>query len=105
LDGTTTSDALVEILNVAATGSVDDLTYSLVQPLTFGCDVSTTGTVLVAASTPVGTVPGTPDFDLDKGTLGDPGDPVFLCFTVTAESGLTQGQTGSATWQFSATSQ
>ena len=105
LDDTTTSDALVAITNVAAVGDVSDLSYKLVQPTTFECDALTTGTVLIAAATAVGSVPGSPSFALDKGTLGDPGDPVFLCFVVTAESGLTQGQTGSATWQFTATSQ
>lgn len=105
LDGTTTSDALVAINNVAPTGVVDDLTYTILQPTAFECDSGTTGATLVAAATALGTVPGSPDFALDKGTLGNPGDPVFLCFIVTAENGLTQGQSGSATWQFQATSQ
>ena len=105
LDATTTSDALVAVLNVAPTGTVSNLTYKLVQPAAFECDSGTTGTVLVPALTALGTVPGSPGFALSKGTLGDPGDPVFLCFTVTAGGSLTQGQTGSATWQFQATSQ
>jgi predicted ribosomally synthesized peptide with SipW-like signal peptide len=105
LDSTTSSDAVVTIANASTSGTVTDLTYSLVSPSAFGCDSATTGTELVAAGTGVNTVPSSPTFALTHGTSGDPGDPVFLCFTVTAGSGLTQGQTGSTTWQFTATSQ
>jgi predicted ribosomally synthesized peptide with SipW-like signal peptide len=106
LDGPTTNDAIVTISNAATTGTVTNLTYTLIQPTTFGCAVGTTGTELVPALTPVGTVPGSPTFALTKGTPpSTPGAPVFLCFKVLAGALLTQGQTGTATWEFAAASQ
>ncbi len=105
LDATTTNSALVTVSNAATTGTVSNLTYTLIQPTAFGCDGATTGTALVAAGNAVGTVPAATTFTLAKGAGGTAGAPVFLCFKVTAGSGITQGQTGTATWQFSATSQ
>ncbi len=106
LDGPTTNNAVVTISNAATSGTVSDLTYTLIQPSTFGCAVGTTGTELVPALTGIGVVPGTITFDLTKGTPpSTAGTPVFLCFKVLAGAGLTQAQTGTATWQFAAASQ
>ncbi len=105
LAANTTNDAIVTISNAATTGTVTQLTYELLQTTTFGCTPATTGTDLVPAGTALTTVPGSTTFALTHGTGGAAGAPVFLCFKVTAGAGLTQGQTGSATWQFAAASQ
>jgi predicted ribosomally synthesized peptide with SipW-like signal peptide len=105
LDETTTSDAVVTVSNAATSGSVADLTYSLIQPTAFGCSATTTGTALVPSATGLGTVPGGTTFTLAHGTAGAAGTAAYLCFTVTAGSNLTQGQTGTATWQLTAASQ
>lgn len=105
LDAATTNDAVVTISNPATSGVVSNLTYTLIQPATFGCAVATTGTTLVAAGTAVGVVPGTPTLSLLKGVTALPGAPAFLCFKVTAGASIAQAQTGTATWQFAAVSQ
>lgn len=106
LDASTTSDAIVTVAAAATTGVVTNVTYSLIQPTTFGCTAATTGTVLVPSATAVSTVPGSTSFTLSKGTPpSTPGNPVFLCFTVKAGPLLDQGQTGTATWEFTAASQ
>jgi predicted ribosomally synthesized peptide with SipW-like signal peptide len=106
LSGATTTDAVVTISNAATSGVVTNLTYTLVQPTAFGCAVSTTGTALVPSDTAIGVVPDAPTFALTKGTPPTTaGDPVFLCFKVLAGPLLTQGQTGTVTWAFTAASQ
>lgn len=101
----TTNDAVVTVSAAGTTGTVANLTYELLQTPTFGCTAATAGTPLVPAATAVGSVPGAPTFALAHGAGAATGAPVFLCFKVTAGAGLTQGQTGSATWQFQAASQ
>lgn len=101
----TTDSAVVTLTNAATSGTISNLTYSLIEPSSFGCSSSTTGTTLVAAGTALGSVPGTVTFDLAPGTGGAAGAPVDLCFEVTAGSGLVQGQTGTTTWQFQGVSQ
>lgn len=103
LDSTTTYDATVTITNAATTGSLTGLTYRLVQPTAWGCSSSTTGTTLVPAATAIGTVPGSTTFDLTQGA-GVAGAPAYLCFVVTADAALVQGQTGTVTWDFTAAS-
>jgi predicted ribosomally synthesized peptide with SipW-like signal peptide len=106
LSAATTADALVTVTKAATTGTVSNLTYTLVQPTAFGCAVDTTGPVLVASTTGVGDVLGTTTFTLTKGTPpSTAGDPVFLCFKVVAGDRLDQGQTGTVTWSFAAASQ
>lgn len=105
LDGATTNAAVVTLSNGASTGALTGLTYSIIEPTTFGCTSSTTGTALVAAGTTVGSVPGSTTFSLPVGVSGAAGAPVFLCFKVTAGAGIVQAQTGSATWQLTAASQ
>jgi hypothetical protein len=106
LDAATTNAAVVTISNAASSGTVTDLTYTLVQPSAFGCAVGTTGTALVPASTAVDTVPASTTFNLAKGTPPTTaGAPVFLCFKVTAGASIAQAQTGTVTWEFAAASQ
>lgn len=105
LAANTTSPATVTLTAPSTTGDVANLTYTLIQPTSFGCTSATTGTALVAAATAVGTVPGTVTFDLAQGSpVTNAGAPVNLCFKVTAGTGLTQSQAGTATWQFQALS-
>lgn len=104
LDATTTYDSTVTITNSASSGVLTGLTYKLLQPSTWGCDGSTTGTTLVPALTTVATVPGSTTFTLSKGTGGAAGAPAYLCFVVTAGAGLSQGQSGTVTWDFTAAS-
>ncbi len=106
LDATTTYSALVTVTMATTTGTLTDLTYTIIEPTAFGCDGTTTGTTLVAAGTALSTVPGSTTFNLSEGTPPTTaGAPMFLCFKVTAGSGLAPGQTGSATWQFAGASQ
>ncbi|ODA89596.1 hypothetical protein ATY41_04790 [Leifsonia xyli subsp. xyli] len=102
LAANTTNNATVTISSSTTTGSIANLTYQLLQTTSFGCTATTTGTTLVTAGTAVGSVPSSTTFSLAKGTSGAAGSPVYLCFKVTAGSGLVQGQTGTATWQFQA---
>lgn len=101
LDATTTDGATVAVTAPSSTGVVTQLTYTLVGTAGTTCDADAVagGTVLVAADTAVGTVAGSPSFTLSGATA-----PQNLCFAVTAGSGLVEGQTGTATWQFEATS-
>lgn len=102
----TTSPAAVVVSADSTTGVVTNLTYSLVSTDTWGCDAEavSAGTELVPAGTAVDTVPGTPGFTLP---IGDPtttaGEAQNLCFAITAGE-VTQGQTGTVTWEFAATS-
>lgn len=102
----TTSPANVVVSADSSTGTVTNLTYTLVSTATWGCDAAavSAGTVLVPAATPVATVPGTPGFTLAAGTpTSDPGAAQNLCFAITAGN-VDQGQTGTVTWEFAATS-
>lgn len=102
LDTTTTNNATIT-LAVTNTGSVAGLTYELISPTAWGCAAGTTGTSIVPALT-AATSPGSPvgTFNLTHGTAA-PGPTTNLCFKVTAGA-VTQGQTGTVTWQFLASS-
>lgn len=102
LDDTTTTAADLLVSASPSTGDVSNLTYSLDQTTAFGCTL-TGATNLVPADTAVGTVPGGPLVELAIGA-GAAGAPAYFCFTVTAGDDLEQSQTGTATWQFAATS-
>lgn len=103
LDAASTNDAVVTITNPSTTGVITNLTYTLLQPTSFGCTSSTTGTALVTNSA-IGAATGAVSFNLAKGA-GVAGAPVYLCVKVTAGAGLVQAQTGTSTWQFTAVSQ
>ncbi|PJJ70782.1 putative ribosomally synthesized peptide with SipW-like signal peptide [Diaminobutyricimonas aerilata] len=102
LDDTTTSPADVALTVAGTTGVVAGLTYELIATSSFGCDATTTGTTIVPSGTAL--TAGTGSFDLAAGTAGAAGAPVNLCFAVSADSSLAQGQSGAVTWQFAATS-
>jgi predicted ribosomally synthesized peptide with SipW-like signal peptide len=103
---TTTTNASVTVSSAGTTDNVANLTYTVIDTgSTFGCTAATTGTALIPAATAVGTVPGSTTFTLPKGaSTGVDGVAKNLCFKVTAGA-IAQGQTGTATWQFLATSQ
>lgn len=103
----TTTGASVALQAVTNTGTVTNLTYTLVRTTSITCDAAAVsgGTPMVPAGTALSSV-GTPAaFTLAKGASATTaGAPQFLCFAVTAGTGLVQGQSGTATWQFQATS-
>lgn len=102
----TTNNATVSVAASTSTGTVTNLTYQVVQTTTAGCTTSTTGTTIVPAGTAVTSVAGASTFTLNTGTpASSAGSPAYLCFKVTAGSGLAQSQAGSVTWQFQAVSQ
>lgn len=105
LDSESTNAATVAVSAGTSTGTVSDITYTLFTTDTAGCSASSSPvTSVVADGTSVGSV-GTPTgFSLAKPASGNEGAATYLCFKVTAGSGLTQGQTGAATWVFTATS-
>lgn len=99
----TTSAATVATAVSATTGTVSNITYELLEPSSFGCTSGTTGTTLVAAGTAV--TGGAGAFALAVGSpTSNPGAAAYLCFKVTAGAGLVQGQSGTVTWQLTATS-
>ena len=104
LDSTTTNNAVVTIA-ATSTGTMTGLTYKLIQAATWGCSVSTVATATpIPALTALGTAPAGATFPLAKGVAaGTAGDAAFLCLVVTAGA-VTQGQTGTATWEFNAAS-
>lgn len=105
LDEETTHGAGVMVDAAGTTGSVAGLTYTLSATTSFGCDAGTVET-LVEAGTPLGeTDADGAAFDLEVGSGSEAGEPMNLCFTVTADDNLVQGQEGAATWQFLATSE
>jgi predicted ribosomally synthesized peptide with SipW-like signal peptide len=108
LAANTTNDANVVITGSTTTGVVTNLSYEVVRTTAFSCGSSTvdsTGTSLITAGTAVTTVAGPNTFVLSKGSpVSSAGATQFLCFKVTAGAGLTQGQTGTVTWQFTASS-
>ncbi len=109
LAANTTNDANVVITAPnSTTGVVTNLTYEVVRTTAFTCGsgtVDSTGTSLITAGTALAAVAGPNTFVLSKGSpVSSAGATQFLCFKVTAGAGLTQGQTGSVTWQFTASS-
>jgi predicted ribosomally synthesized peptide with SipW-like signal peptide len=90
-------------LSMTTTGSVANLSYTIISPGTWGCSSSTTGTSVVT-STAVGTTPGGTVFTLPQGTGGADGAIKYLCFAVTAGAGIAQNQSGTVTWDLTAQS-
>jgi len=104
LDDTTTFDANVVVSQETTTGVLTGLTYEVLVTDTFGCAEGTTGEALIPAGTALGTVPADTDVALTAGADDAAGTPVNLCFVVTADEALTEGQDGSSTWEFAAES-
>jgi predicted ribosomally synthesized peptide with SipW-like signal peptide len=104
----TTNDGNVVLPAPTTTGTVTNLTYEAVRTTSMTCNsgtIDSTGTSLITAGTAVTAVAGPAAFTLTKGaTLAVPGAIQYICFKVTAGAGLTQGQSGTVTWQFTATS-
>lgn len=106
LDAATTNGANVVVDTVTNTGIVTNLTYGVMSTTAKGCNASafTGGTKVIGDGTALNSV-GTPTgFTLAKPVASSDGAPTYLCFKVTAGSGLAQGQTGTVTWKFTATS-
>lgn len=103
LTADTTNSATVTVTNPLIDGDVRNLTYSLIQTESFGCDAASTGTTLISDA-PVGTADGAQTFDLAMGQDGQDGAAANLCFIVTAGEGLSQDQSGTSTWRFQAVS-
>jgi predicted ribosomally synthesized peptide with SipW-like signal peptide len=100
----TTDGASVAFQTPVATGTVTGLTYSVYETSAFGCSATNLpgGTELITDAAFTASTSAT--FPLTAGTGGAAGPTQNLCFVVTAGASLTQGQTGSATWQLLATS-
>lgn len=106
LDGPTSYDASVVLNDATGTGdNAAALSYGIVAVANAGaCNADATGTSIVPAGTAIGSVTGAQDFDLTAGADAAVGAPVTLCFMVTADDSLTQGENATAQWQFTATS-
>lgn len=106
----TTTGASVAVQAVTNTGVVTNLTYTLVTTGSITCSAATITAaagpaILVPAGTALTSVATQSTFTLAQGANATtPGATQFLCFAVTAGAGLAQGQSGTATWQFLATS-
>lgn len=110
LKADTTTDASVTFAGVTTTGTVTNLSYGVALVTAAGTANCTStsfagGTSVIADGTAITSV-GTPTaFTLLKGSpVTTSGAAQYLCFKVTAGSGLDQGQTGTATWQIQAIS-
>ena len=107
LDADTTSPADLAAVDIAGSGgNAAHLSYTVhVIDAEATCDADTaTGSPFASGSDLEDLTAGAPE-GLSVGADGDPGDAVQLCFAVTAEDDLEQGETATATWQFTATSQ
>lgn len=100
-----TNGANVVITAPSTTGTTSNITYTVIKTATAGCNAGSTGTVVVPAGTALGGVGAATPFALAAPVNATTdGVPAYLCFKVTAGAALTQGQTGTATWLFTATS-
>lgn len=106
LDGPTSYDATVSLESAAGDGdNAEALSYAIVQVASAGdCSADATGTSIVPKGTALDSTTGAADFNLTAGADTATGDPVTLCFQVTAGDSLEQGQNTTAQWQFTATS-
>jgi len=105
LAANTTNDATVAI-SATSSGAVTGLTYELASVSNATCNDAAiaAGTTLVPSGTAVGSATGASTFALAKGApTTNPGGTAYLCLKVTAGS-IAQGQSGTGTWQFAATS-
>lgn len=106
----TTNGADISIPTVTGDGGtiLPNLTYTLVETTSATCDaaaVAAATTVIVPAGTAItGGATTSTVFSLAPATTTAAGAPVNLCYAVTAADTLGQGQTGTVTWDFHATS-
>jgi predicted ribosomally synthesized peptide with SipW-like signal peptide len=106
LDATTSNDATLIPAGVTAGtgGNEANLSYTVraIAPAAT-CDATAAGT-LVASGDTLGELAGATSIPLTRGAAaGTAGEPVQLCFAVTAGD-VTQGDSATATWEFTATS-
>jgi predicted ribosomally synthesized peptide with SipW-like signal peptide len=103
---TSTNAGNVVVSAPSTTGTVTNITYTLFTTATAGCSAASTPVVtVVPAGTALGSVATPTSFSVAKpANSSTDGAATYLCFKVTAGSGLTQGQSGTATWLFTATS-
>ena len=106
LDSTTTNNATLTPAGITAGtgGNEANLSYTVraIAPEAT-CDATAAGT-LVASGDTLSALTGATAVPLTKGaTAGTAGDAVQLCFAVTAGD-VTQGDSATATWEFTATS-
>lgn len=98
----TTYDATVSLASTTvSTELAGDLTYGIIEVAAVGdCTPAATGTTIVPAGTAFGETTGATDISLTAAA----GSTVVLCLQVTAGDTLGQGDSGTATWEFSAVS-
>jgi predicted ribosomally synthesized peptide with SipW-like signal peptide len=106
LDKTSSNGAVAVITAGSSTGTVTNVTYTVFTTSTAGCTSASTPVVtVVPAGTALGSVGAANIMALVKPVNATTdGAPLYLCFKVTAGAGLVQGQTGTASWVFTATS-
>lgn len=107
LDDTTTSSATLTAVAPTATGAnaanLSYEVYSIASGAT--CDATaSTGTLLASGASLTDFAAGGTVALAEGATAGTPGAPAQLCFAVTAEPTLVSGETATATWSFTATS-
>lgn len=98
----TTYEANVSLASTAAsTDLAGDLTFGIIEVASAdACAPDATGTTIVPTGTAFGEAPG----DTSIALAAAAGDTAVLCLQVTAGDTLTQGETGTATWEFAAES-
>jgi len=106
LDKTSSNAGTVVVTAGSSVGTVTDVTYTLFTTATAGCSAASTPvTTVVPNGTALGSVGSATSFTVAKPVnITTDGVPTYLCFKVTAGAGLAQGQTGTANWVFTATS-
>ena len=101
----TTYGATVTLAGSAGDGAIaDDLTYGITQVATVEDCAPGAGTAVVPADTALGTAPDSAEVDLAAAAAGTAVEAAILCIQVTTADTLEQGETGTATWQFTAES-
>lgn len=105
-DAETTYGASVDLTQAVGAGAnAEFLSYGVTQVGSYAeCAEGATGTEIVPAGTALSDATGATGFTLEAGAEGTAGAPVVLCFEVTAAEGLVQGETGTASWELTATS-
>jgi len=105
-DAETTYDATVELTDAIGAGAnAENLSYGITEVTGVeDCVEGATGGQIVPGGTGLSDTAGADGFTLEAGADDAAGAPVVLCFEVTAGDGLQQGETGTASWEFTATS-
>lgn len=101
-----TYDATVTLNEAAADTANPGLSYGITQvDSPEACTATATGSDIVAAGTALDSTEGATDFNLTAGGEETTGEPVTLCFQVSADEALDQGVSTTARWEFVGTSQ